>query len=631
MNYVESFNLLGVEAKQIPSITGNGAPTTATEGAVGCLYMDTATGDMYKCTVVSNGTYTWVLILDKNELVEDIIGEIDAVNVVQTIGDSETEVMSQRSVTNELSKTNTELIDIRVGTDGTVYDNAGKAIREQFKSFNEKLDVVRELSESPAELSWADRPYYDAGGVAKIYSQANSYRAGIADVSQNIGKSITVHTVAVPSQKTFIVDENYNILATYATKNGNYSWQTIDIESIPEGAKYIIINCYDYPNNVAYVDGLTVPLKDKVIAQGEEISALGVEVGALSEEVAVLANGTGEAKVVLPATIVGCSGKQLDIVFQNIVRHENPADFNAIYSAPFTNCADRLTLAASALTDTFSLTGAYIDFYRQNTLTPAIHRLVKYKWAKTTDGSGTKKVLFIGDSITAQGTYIYYLQQLFNADENMSIELLGTKNTAGKAGVGAGVPCEGRGGWSAYEYCNNTSFNSDTNPFLNNGVFDFSYYMSQNGFDGVDMVFINLGTNDVTRGKDNVHYTEMINCYQTMINSIKAYNANVKIFLWLPPTRALAHNSTRQRIDQALLANEALIAAFDEQQSNNIYLVPTGMVVDPYKDYLFEHTLANPHDTEQVTTTPDNTHPYPSGHAKIADLIYGYIKYYTTN
>ena len=59
MNYVEYFNLLGVDAKQIPSITGEGVPTTATEGAVGCFYMDTLTGDIYKCTAVENGAYMW--------------------------------------------------------------------------------------------------------------------------------------------------------------------------------------------------------------------------------------------------------------------------------------------------------------------------------------------------------------------------------------------------------------------------------------------------------------------------------------------------------------------------------------------------------------------------------------------
>lgn len=60
MNYVQSFDLFGVPAKQIPATPGSGAPTATTEGAVGCLYMDTDTGALYKCTAVADGVYTWV-------------------------------------------------------------------------------------------------------------------------------------------------------------------------------------------------------------------------------------------------------------------------------------------------------------------------------------------------------------------------------------------------------------------------------------------------------------------------------------------------------------------------------------------------------------------------------------------
>lgn len=60
MNYVEHLNLFGEEAKEIPSIKGEGAPTTETAGEVGCLYMNTLNGDTYKCiAVTSEGTYTW--------------------------------------------------------------------------------------------------------------------------------------------------------------------------------------------------------------------------------------------------------------------------------------------------------------------------------------------------------------------------------------------------------------------------------------------------------------------------------------------------------------------------------------------------------------------------------------------
>lgn len=40
-------------------IKGAGAPTTSTVGTVGMLYEDTTNGDLYKCTAVSDSTYTW--------------------------------------------------------------------------------------------------------------------------------------------------------------------------------------------------------------------------------------------------------------------------------------------------------------------------------------------------------------------------------------------------------------------------------------------------------------------------------------------------------------------------------------------------------------------------------------------
>jgi hypothetical protein len=61
--------------------TGSGAPTTATAGAVGSLYMDTDTGDMYKCTAVEAGVYTWVAFgknggYSKTETVKKDVAEI---------------------------------------------------------------------------------------------------------------------------------------------------------------------------------------------------------------------------------------------------------------------------------------------------------------------------------------------------------------------------------------------------------------------------------------------------------------------------------------------------------------------------------------------------------------------------
>lgn len=78
MNYVQSLNLFGVEAKEIPCITKSGAPTTTTVGVVGLLYMDTDNGDVYKCTAVNDNVYTWESMHSGGNV--DLTGVVKSVN-----------------------------------------------------------------------------------------------------------------------------------------------------------------------------------------------------------------------------------------------------------------------------------------------------------------------------------------------------------------------------------------------------------------------------------------------------------------------------------------------------------------------------------------------------------------------
>ena len=58
MNYVENFDILEKKVKQIPCITGQGAPSVV-DGAVGMLYIDTDSGLVYKCTSVNVDGFVW--------------------------------------------------------------------------------------------------------------------------------------------------------------------------------------------------------------------------------------------------------------------------------------------------------------------------------------------------------------------------------------------------------------------------------------------------------------------------------------------------------------------------------------------------------------------------------------------
>lgn len=61
MHYVKQFKINDVETKQVACIELHGAPNAATEGAVGVLGidMDSPSNQMYICTAVNGGVYTW--------------------------------------------------------------------------------------------------------------------------------------------------------------------------------------------------------------------------------------------------------------------------------------------------------------------------------------------------------------------------------------------------------------------------------------------------------------------------------------------------------------------------------------------------------------------------------------------
>ena len=64
MNYVKHFHINGVNTSQVACIELQGAPNTATEGAVGVLGMDmtSPTHEVYRCVAVNGNVYTWELL-----------------------------------------------------------------------------------------------------------------------------------------------------------------------------------------------------------------------------------------------------------------------------------------------------------------------------------------------------------------------------------------------------------------------------------------------------------------------------------------------------------------------------------------------------------------------------------------
>lgn len=322
-----------------------------------------------------------------------------------------------------------------------------------------------------------------------------------------------------------------------------------------------------------------------------------------------------KGSIIMPSLLVLPSGKTIDFHYLNVFRNVNPSKLNYVSISRGTAYDGFKRYSLTDLDTDFS---AIIAGYLASETSASYSKNIDVKIAKNV--AINKKVLFIGDSITAQGAYIGILAEMYP-----SFTFLGTLNTSGVDNEYNGTPCEGRGGWAAYNYCNDVSFSGHDNPFCNDG-FDFAHYMSTNGYSGVDIVFINLGTNDSVRGDGTI--PQMISCYNQMIDSIHSYDSNIKIMLWLPPARAIAYNSPHTNSSIALERNEALIMEFDNKTNEKIYLVPVNCCIDPLRDYHFTESVASQYNSDVVRITTDSIHPALAGHKKMADLIYGYINYY---
>lgn len=93
MDYVKSFDILGIDTAQIPCIELQGVPNAATVGAVGLLGMDvTSEGrEIYVCTAVNGAVYTWKPLKDGKDGTCVVKSEInDDGELILTLSDGNT-------------------------------------------------------------------------------------------------------------------------------------------------------------------------------------------------------------------------------------------------------------------------------------------------------------------------------------------------------------------------------------------------------------------------------------------------------------------------------------------------------------------------------------------------------------
>lgn len=210
-------------------------------------------------------------------------------------------------------------------------------------------------------------------------------------------------------------------------------------------------------------------------------------------------------------------------------------------------------------------------------------------------------LLAIGDSTVDQDTFTRRLYSYFE-NKGLTLTLLGTLGDGSATNHN-----EGRAGWKASDYLTDRQYHGVVNPFYDPvaDTFNFSYYMTNQGYTSPDFVIIQLGINDLSAVYSDTDIENTWNAVQTIIDSIRSYDNSIKIILNLP---------------SALTTDQTLVAAFIPSQRNvfiryNQYAMAKAKAL--YGDSKVRcsncHLILNPE-----TDLRDNVHPNPDGYEKMA-------------
>lgn len=225
-----------------------------------------------------------------------------------------------------------------------------------------------------------------------------------------------------------------------------------------------------------------------------------------------------------------------------------------------------------------------------------------------TDNTATRKVLYIGDSLTDSGNITGSAYTRFQSDA-MTINFIGTQDGVNNAN-------EGYSGKTYQWFATH-----EDSPFVFAGVFDFAQYLSSNSITlgNDDWVIFQLGTNDIFAESDcETNYNTNIKPYLDLILSdINTVVPNARIGLSMIHTT----NTSETRWAQVYVPNGAVWKGwFEECQvhfNNKIVSDYPNMKILPYNYAL-----------DGNTDIYDAVHPTNQGYSKIGDYLYYFLKYH---
>ena len=338
-------------------------------------------------------------------------------------------------------------------------------------------------------------------------------------------------------------------------------------------------------------------------------------------------------EIVLPARMVAVVGHEFNMYFDNILVGEHASIEVTATITPsgitYRNIGECLRfIPTSDNVGSYTITITLRDEITREVLKEAACTLEVI----TDTALDGKKVLFIGDSLTDAGIYPAEIQHNLS---HGGIVSLGTRSdTVTIDTQSLTVNHEGRSGWASYDYTRTGgTYREDVeNAFWDGTAFNFGWYMSQQGYSGVDIVCINLGTNGVTN--DNNRTTDAIDM---MIESIHAYDPNVIVLVSLitPPASQegwgmrVVGNSTAAKFRKDEIA---LIKKYKEKYEgkSNVDVTEVYIALDCDHDFPTITEAVSARNPTQIVRQNNNVHPSDFGYLKFADVYYNNILYHLT-
>lgn len=241
-------------------------------------------------------------------------------------------------------------------------------------------------------------------------------------------------------------------------------------------------------------------------------------------------------------------------------------------------------------------------------------------------GTGTKNVLLIGDSLTDLQTLPTNVKTLLDADVDVTFNQIGTRgDVTGKH--------EGRASWRWEDYIKGDVYSGSSNAFWIGGQLDFSAYIVDNGFSGLDYVIINLGTNDVKQGSELISdfdINAIIADAKTFIDVIISDFPSCKIAIVLPslgsPIFLGDNNALFFRTSMAKLCLKYLEEFDDAAYNANVTTLSMNLWIDRGNSYPFTTEAISSIVTATGITITDAIHPLAIGYAQKAQSYYAKIR-----